>query len=253
MKKLIFSIIFILFSSSLFAQNLPTVNQIYQAVEHGNLPRASHMIQVVLQAHPNSAKAHYVNAEILAREGRLAQAREEFQIAKRIAPSLSFVSASSVNKLENMLYRENNRALPTQQQNHFPVMTLLILVLAVLFIFFIVRSYMKKRNAVQNPYAKNHPAAKSSNQGNYQNSGSSGFGSGIASGLASGLAAGAGFAAGEALFDHFTHDNNKEVSPNETSFEDNQDFIDEQPLDSDFGISDDSSWEDDSFGGDDSW
>jgi len=37
------------------------------------------MIQVVLQAHPNSAKAHYVDAEILAKEGRLAQARKKFQ------------------------------------------------------------------------------------------------------------------------------------------------------------------------------
>lgn len=250
MKKLILSIVFMLLASSLFAQNAPTVGEIYRTVEHGDLTRASRMIQVVLREHPNSAKAHYVDAEILVKEGRLEQARKEFQAAKSISPRLSFVSASSVRELEGALYENNNHAMPIKS-SHFPVMTVILLIIAILFIFFIIRSYRKKRNMVQNPYANNNTSANNSNNGGYQNT-RSGFG-GMASGLASGLAAGAGFAAGEELFDHFTHDDNRDVSADDSSL---QDSSDDQSLDSDFGISDDSSWGDDSsgdFGGDDSW
>lgn len=257
MKKLILLSIMMLFSVSLFAQNIPSVSQIYQAVENGNLSRASQMIQVVLQAHPNSAKAHYVDAEILAREGRLSQARSEFQTAKNISANLSFVSPDSVMKLKSVLYRQH-RYVTNEDSGHFPFMALILLIAAILFIFLIIRAFKQKQNVLSRPYANNSTNNSTTNtQGGYQNS-RGGFG-GIGSGLASGLAAGVGFAAGEELFDHFTHDNNNNLdssSPQDNNNVPQDDGLNQQPIDQDFGISDDSSWGDDSssdFGGDDSW
>jgi len=249
MKKLTLVGMLVLLSSFLFAQNIPTVTQIYQTVRHGNLPRASHMIQIVLQAHPNSAKAHYVDAEILAREGRLARARVELQIAKRISPTLSFVSAQSVNQLENILSQKRSYVA---SRSHIPYMTIILFIIAVLFVFLIIRSFRQKRNFGPGPYPNSTNANAGVNtQGRHGGFGG-GFG-GIGSGLASGLAAGVGFAAGEELFDHFTHEDNTNGSLDDNLSQNDSAM---QPSDPDFGISDDSSWGDDSsgdFGGDDSW
>ncbi len=248
MKKIISLCILVLLPSFLFAQNIPTVTQIYETVRQGNLSRASRMIQIVLQAHPNSAKAHYVDAEILAREGRVAGARDELRIAKSISPTLSFVSAQSVNQLQNMLSLKRRSVA---HESHVPYMAIILFIVAVLFILLMIRSFRQKRNFRPSSYSNNTNTG-ANNQGSYQNS-RSGFG-GIGSGLASGLAAGVGFAAGEELFDHFTHDDNTNISSDNNLSQD--DNVTQPPSDPDFGISDDSSWGDDSsgdFGGDDSW
>mgnify|MGYP003868170939 CR=1 FL=1 len=54
------------------------------------------MIQQVLIGHPNSAKAHYVQAEIAARQGQLPRAREALATAEKLAPGLPFAKAESV-------------------------------------------------------------------------------------------------------------------------------------------------------------
>ena len=51
------------------AQAEPTINQIYEAAQSGKLDQAQTMVQQVLIAHPNSAKAHYVQAELFGRQG----------------------------------------------------------------------------------------------------------------------------------------------------------------------------------------
>src|ERR1700736_5079560 len=48
----------------------PTMNQIYDAAAAGHLDQAQQMITQVLADHPNSAKAHYVQAELYAKEGK---------------------------------------------------------------------------------------------------------------------------------------------------------------------------------------
>jgi len=48
-----------------FADSIPTIHQVYQAAESGDLNNAHQMVEQVLKAHPESAKAHYVDAEIL--------------------------------------------------------------------------------------------------------------------------------------------------------------------------------------------
>jgi hypothetical protein len=85
----------------------PTVNQIYQAANSGNMDRADAMIAEVLKAHPNSAKAHYVKAEVSAREGKMDVAREELATAEKLAPGLPFAKAESVQALRNELSNKN--------------------------------------------------------------------------------------------------------------------------------------------------
>jgi len=70
------------------AQSEPTLNQIYEAAQAGRMEQAQVMIQQVLVAHPKSAKAHFVQAELLARQGQTARAREALAEAVRQQRSL---------------------------------------------------------------------------------------------------------------------------------------------------------------------
>ena len=65
------------------------------------------MITRVLKNHPDSAKAHYVAAEIDARQQNYGMARDELKEAEKLAPGLPFASAKSVQKLKLELARES--------------------------------------------------------------------------------------------------------------------------------------------------
>lgn len=93
----------------------PSLHEVYQAADSGHVEQAQRMMQNVLQAHPDSAKAHYVEAELLARQGLLAQARSELATARRLAPGLPFASEHSVSELERTL-RTGGNATPAS--NH---------------------------------------------------------------------------------------------------------------------------------------
>jgi hypothetical protein len=81
----------------------PTIQQIYEAANGGRMAEADAMIAKVLKNHPNSAKAHYVHAELLAMNGKLDDARDELSQAKELSPGLKFAKADSVAKLERKL------------------------------------------------------------------------------------------------------------------------------------------------------
>ena len=51
-----------------------TVDQVYQAANSGHLDEAQQLMNQVLRDHPNSAKAHYVEAEISARAANFPRA-----------------------------------------------------------------------------------------------------------------------------------------------------------------------------------
>lgn len=88
---------------SAMAQTEPTLDQVYEAAKSGQLDKAQTMMQQVLVAHPNSAKAHYVQAELSARAGNLSRAREELANAEKLAPGLSFAKPDAVQHLRNQL------------------------------------------------------------------------------------------------------------------------------------------------------
>ena len=51
------------------AQSEPTMNEIYATAKAGKLDEAQKMITHVLVTHPNSAKAHFIQSELSARQG----------------------------------------------------------------------------------------------------------------------------------------------------------------------------------------
>src|SRR5689334_19019155 len=89
-----------------------TLNQVYEAVRAGHLSQAQAMMTEVLRDHPNSAKAHYVEAEILARQGRTGEAQGELNRAEQLAPGLPFVSSTSVQELRGLIASAGSRQAP---------------------------------------------------------------------------------------------------------------------------------------------
>lgn len=81
----------------------PSAHDIYQAASSGDLPRARTLVDQVLEKHPNSAKAHYIKAEITARQQDAATARSELQQAERIAPGLPFAKPEAVSALRSQI------------------------------------------------------------------------------------------------------------------------------------------------------
>jgi uncharacterized protein len=237
-----------LMAGAVFAAESPTLHQIYEATQAGRLNEAQGMIQQVLKEHPNSAKAHYVDAEILAKSGRMAEAREELSTAERLEPGLPFVKPQAVQELKAILSGEAHAgSLPAPaSQASFPWGWLFLGIAAIVVITFIMRA-LARPSVSPGAYPANYP-------GNYQPGmppagggyapaypSAPGMGSGIMSGLATGAALGAGMVAGEALAHHFIDGNRG-------------DGYQPQPLASagndlggnDFGVADNSSWDDSS-------
>ena len=81
----------------------PTMHQIYEAAQAGRIDQAQMMLQQVLVAHPNSAKAHFVQAELAVRQGQLARARDSLATAEKLAPGLPFAKGEAVQHLRDQL------------------------------------------------------------------------------------------------------------------------------------------------------
>ncbi len=200
-------------TSPVFAAGGPTVEQVYTAARSGHLDQAQEMITEVLADHPNSGQAHYVQAELYAREAKTALARAELATAEQLKPGLPFANPRSVQELNARLGLRSGglssgvmsptvmRSVPAERP--FPWGTLLILAAAVGILWMVFR---RRTSYAQYPAAGPGPggAPGGYGAGGYApGPGGGGIGSGIAGGLASGLAVGAGVVAGEELAHHF--------------------------------------------------
>lgn len=85
------------------AQAEPSLKQIYDTAQSGKVAEAQVMVQQVLTLHPKSAKAHFVQAELFARQGNAPRAREALAEADKLAPGLPFASAAAVTALREQL------------------------------------------------------------------------------------------------------------------------------------------------------
>jgi hypothetical protein len=81
------------------AQAEPTIQQIYATAQSGQVDKARQMTQEVLRTHPNSAKAHFVLAELEASQGNVTRAGDELATAERLAPGLPFARPEAVQAL----------------------------------------------------------------------------------------------------------------------------------------------------------
>lgn len=265
----------------------PTMHEVYLAAEAGKFTEAQAMMDKVLKDHPNSAKAHFVEAELLAKQGKMSAAGAELSNAERLAPGLPFAKAGAVEKLRTLISSPAPAARPSYVQqarpaqsapardNGLPWGTLLIFGAGLAGFIYLATRFMSRRQAQEyGPagmpgYAPGAPQGYAPAQGygpaaGYGQGGmmggqpaqGSGLGSRIAGGLATGAALGAGMVAGEALARHFTDGNG-----NRDHDRARDDIVYDQPparderLSSDdmggtdFGVSDNSSWDDNSGGG----
>src|SRR5208283_1724116 len=85
------------------ADDSPTLDQVYQAAHSGRVDEAQRMMDKVLKEHPNSAKAHFVEAELSAKQGQMAKAEDELKTAERLKPDLSFANPQSLQDLKNRI------------------------------------------------------------------------------------------------------------------------------------------------------
>ena len=80
-----------------------TIHEVYQAAEAGRFDDAQKMMDKVLQDHPNSAKAHFVEAELLSKEARYNDAQTELNTALRLDPAQAFAKPGRVQELQSII------------------------------------------------------------------------------------------------------------------------------------------------------
>ena len=256
-----------------YAEDGPTLDQVYKAAQSGHLDEAQKMMGTVLAAHPNSAKAHFVEAELLAKQGQMSQAENELATAERLKPGLPFANAQSVQDLKSRISASHRVSQPnsssvanyqTQPANSFPWGMLLLGIAACTVIFLIMRAKTARN---QPAYPGNYPQTAMSGggmgpagggmgQGGMGQAGmpqggmapggmmGGGMGSGIMGGLATGAAVGVGVVAGEALAHHFMGSGHS-AAPQADSWNSNN-MAPNNMGGSDFGIADTGSWDDSS-------
>jgi len=261
-----FILVFVMFFTSgmAFADDSPTLDQVYQAAHAGRMEEAQRMMDKVLKEHPNSAKAHFVEAELLAKQGQMVRADDELKNAERLKPDLSFANPQSVQELRNLIasaHRVNQPQPPassyqSQQGSSFPWGLLLLGVAAIAIIVLIMRAINSRNSAsypgnfqpgMQNgspsPVPMQPYGGAPYGSGPYGGGMGGGMGSGIMGGLATGAAVGVGMVAGEALAHHFM-DGGRNEAGNVAPVADTWGNSSDNMGGADFGIADNSSWSD---------
>jgi uncharacterized protein len=249
---------FALAGAPVLADADPTVEQIYQAARAGHLDQAQQMMAQVLRDHPTSSKAHYVQAELYAREGNPGLARSELERAEQLDPGLTKENPRAVQELKAELGLvpraggERPFVTGAAPSTFFPWKYLLILalVVGVFWMLFRRRTYAQYPAGVGPMGGPAGPGGYGGpGGGGYVGPGGGGIGSSVAGGLAGGLAAGAGIVAGEELAHHFLDGGQRPIAPapgDDSNRNQNSDMGG-----SDFGVNDPGSWDDSSGGGGD--
>ena len=254
-----------IFSTNVLADpQEPSLHEVYQKIAAGQYAQADAMMKGVLENHPNSAKAHYIVAELRLQEGRLDEGRAELARAETLAPGLPFAQADAVQKLRTQLGKSSGLAAGSSGANSIfssPIFWLLILVLVGGLMYFMKLRKREQANAValgNGPQSGSAPNATGGPPNGPGGPGSpnslagapnTGFGgSGLMGSLATGAALGAGMVAGQALASHLMggehgdRDASGNIQPPQTGREN-----------TDFGVRDVSTWDDSAGSGNSDW
>lgn len=236
------------FFSAAMAQAEPTLNQVYEAARTGHVDKAQDMMKEVLRAHPKSGKAHYVQAELYARQKQLTLARDELATAESLAPGLSFAKPEAVRALRSELalpsamsgmtdFKGTSRAAPQDAAPPArvapaapaaPSVPWGMLLLGGAFVVLVVIFMRRNKPPVPAPYgAPAYASGGGMQPGPYGAAPSpygpgaapygappaSGMGGNIMGGLATGLAVGAGVVAAESLGRRFFGNEHAQGNP----------------------------------------
>ena len=253
----VFAAAILLTSNMVFAE--ATLPEVYKAVQSGQMAKADAMMKEVLQNHPNSAKAHYVAAELYLKEGKVEVARNHFIKAQNLAPGLPFAQAESVQKLQVQLSSGAGGSVAGSSPSSIFSNPIFWGLIAILVVGVIIVMRRRKAQAVQvyNAPSAGYPGAPGTPGGPTPYPGgpagypgapaAGGMGSGLMGSLATGAALGAGMYAGQALASSLMggHDSgHQNTNPNMNQ------VGGPASLGPNFGVRDASSWDD---GGASSW
>lgn len=258
LKKLMYGLltVMLLANGVASAQDAPTLDQVYRAAQAGKLDEAQKMMDIVLQQHPDSAKAHYVEAEILAKQGQMGRAGEELGNAERLKPGLPFATPQAVQELKNRIGAARHVSQPANFQtaesgSHFPWGMLLIGGGVIVILFLIMRAISARSAGPRSMAPANYqpgmptPAPMQPYGMGQAAPAGGGMAGGIMGGLATGAAVGVGMVAGEALAHHFM-DGGNSAPASAAPVADSWGGSSNDMGGSDFGIADNSSWDDSS-------
>jgi hypothetical protein len=92
------------------AQALPTVDQVQAAARSGDYAGAEKMMREVVAARPDSPRAHYVLAELLAHQRQFDEAAEHTRRARALDPTLKFTDSAKFTAFEQTLQRQQAAA-----------------------------------------------------------------------------------------------------------------------------------------------
>jgi tetratricopeptide (TPR) repeat protein len=255
------------FTAPVFAADDASMHQVYLAAEAGKFNEAQSMMDKVLRDHPNSAKAHYVEAELKAKQGQFSDAQDELNTAERLQPGLPFAKPQALQKLKSQISSTHsssqaatqsmsNQGYQSSSNSGTPWGVIFLMIGLIAFIYFAAK-WITRRNQPLIP-ANNYPGNGNVNPQPYAGNAApmmapgagGGMGSGLMGSLATGAALGAGMVAGEALMHHFTdgeHSSNGLINDAQA----NNGYLNQGDMGgSDFGIADSSSWDDSSSGDD---
>lgn len=96
--------------ASVLAFALPSAQDVQSAVQSGNYVQADSMMAEVVAAKPQSAKAHYIYAEILAHEGKFTDAAGQANAARNIDPNIGFTDPAKFRTFQQELDRQQGRS-----------------------------------------------------------------------------------------------------------------------------------------------
>ncbi len=231
----------------------PSLHEVYQAIHAGHLSEAQSMMSRVLKDHPDSAKAHYMEAEVLVRMDRADEAQIELDHADRLAPGLPFASAEAQRSLRGLIAERSHaraaggsveRVADAPAAPGIPWGPLLIIGGIGLAFMLFLRARRQAMSMPPAPGAGIGPAGSPYGVSPYGAPPmGGGLGSGIVGGLATGAALGAGMVAGEALAHEFIGNRDRAPFGGDGTLADNGRLVADDGGGRDFGVSDAGSWD----------
>ena len=264
MKKLIQALVLSLAVLSAYvAAAEPTVKEIYQTAQTDRA-QALNMINEVIKNRPNSARAYYIQSELLLQSGKKVEAKAAFLKSQSLDPALSFARPESVERLRTALgIKKSSNALGIDTDS------MILWACGGLFVLLLVM-FMVRRRPSQPEYSPSYnlqnrpitPYQAATNTASVPNQPTGApqaatpapqapAGNGLMGSLAQGAVMGVGVAAGATLANHLLNGNKASAAPAEPTAAAAQ--APSYTPDSNFGFSDSGGdWGDDSGGSDDS-
>jgi hypothetical protein len=272
MPKLIFFLVLLVLTSVAGAADSP--KDVQALIARGDYPGAEAMLRDAVAEHPQSAKAHYVLAEVLAHEGNIGEAKAEASKAATLDPGTRFTDPAKFQAFQRKLdaalaptsnarpsttpFRSGDTQQPTGGQGSGSSHLTGVLVIGAVLALIVFLWMRRKRNVGSQPggYSSTPPLDGVPPYGGYPGSGPyapppqphSGVGTAVAAGLG-GVAA--GMLLDEALRSHREGEDTRDTGsvsredhdPSSQAYDD----LRSDPID--MG-NNDSSWDDSSSGDD---